>query len=334
MTARLPVEGLVEPAPAAKKPRSRAPAKRAMKRLLEAFVEPLPAAGDAAPEDTAADGGLRSRPGPARVGELLPVPLTEADVERIGEYQRAHAVRFGQAAVALALVSPADVAWALSQQAGYAWVREGESAAAPELVQARAPFGAAAEAFRDLRAHLASQGELAGKALAVVSTHAGDGRSFVAANLAVAFSQMGANTLIVDADLRRPRQHALFGLPSEGGLAGLLGGRLARSSVRRVPQLPGLHLLPAGVPPPNPLELLQRPALASLLADLAGAFDVVIVDTPPAQGLADARVVAAACGAALAVARKDHTPMAALHDLAATLTRLRAHFAGVVFNPA
>lgn len=287
--------------------------------------------------------------GPARLGELLPVPLTEADADRIADYQRARGLRFGQAAVALRLASQADVDWALSQQYGYAWVREGEDAGSPELVQAHAPFDATAEAFRDLRAHLMNQPELARRALAVVSTRAGDGRSFVAANLAIAFSQLGANTLLVDADLRRPRQHALFGLqgkpgpsgvpglPESSGLPGLadlLAGRGTRHMVRKVPHLPGLHVLPAGAPPPNPLELLQRPNLAVLLGDVVRAFDYVIVDTPAAAAGADARVVATACGAALAVARKDHTPMAALQDLADALLRLRAHLAGVVFNPA
>ena len=253
--------------------------------------------------------------------------------------------------MALRLTAQADVEWALSQQYGYAWVREGEHVGSSELVQAHAPFGATAEAFRDLRAYLMNQPELARRALAVVSTRSGDGRSFVAANLAIAFSQLGANTntLLVDADLRRPCQHALFGLQGKPGpsgvrglpetsslpgLADLLAGRATRHVVRKVPHLPGLHVLPAGAPPPNPLELLQRPHLAVLLGDVVRAFDYVIVDTPAAAAGADARVVAAACGAALAVARKDHTPMAALQVLADAVQHLRAHLAGVVFNPA
>lgn len=284
--------------------------------------------------------------GRARLGELLPVPLTQADAERVGDRQRARGMRFGEVAVELGLASQADVDWALSRQYGFAWMRAGEDTALPELVQARQPFGAAAEAFRDLRAHLMNQPELAQRALAVVSAQAGDGRSFVAANLAIAFSQLGAKTLLIDADLRRPRQHLLFGLTSAhgrpgsadssgpSGLAGMLSGRAQGKVLHRVPQLPGLHLLPAGAPPPNPLELLQRPTLDALLGEVVRAFDFVVVDTPPVVHLADARVIAAACGAALAVARKDHTAMADLHDIAGSMAQLRAHFAGVVFNPA
>jgi len=285
------------------------------------------AAGSSEPPDP------ESRPGPARLGELLPVPLVELDVERARRYQDQHGLLFGQAVVALSLASQADVDWALSQQYAYAWVRDGQSALDEGLVQAREPFGAVAETFRDLRAQLMAQPELAKRALAVVGVQPGDGRSFVAANLAIACSQAGARTLLVDADLRRPCQHALFGLPADDGLVGLLAGRRPRSVVRRVPQLPGLHLLGAGFRPPNPLELLQRPALAALLAEVVGSFDIVIVDTPAAAGVADARVIAAACGAALAVARKDHTPAAALQDLAGALARLHTHLAGVVFNP-
>lgn len=284
--------------------------------------------------------------GRARLGELLPVPLTQAEADRVGDHQRARGMRFGEVAVQLGLVSQADVDWALSRQYGFAWMRAGEAAALPELVQAREPFGAAAEAFRDLRAHLMNQPELAQRALAVVSAQAGDGRSFVAANLAIAFSQLGAKTLLIDADLRRPRQHLLFGLTGAlgwsgsadasgpSGLAGMLAGHAHGKVLRSVPQLPGLHLLPAGAPPPNPLELLQRPTLDALLGEVVRAFDFVIVDTPPVAQLADARVIAAACGAALAVARKDHTPMADLQDIAGSMAQLRAHFAGVVLNPA
>ncbi len=389
MTARLPVEGLavtdetarlddlsVPPAePVARRPAKPKSARSGAKRASatssaspRTSPSPSPAEPFTEPADAAAarpGPARRTEPliellpdasaerasalGPGRLGELLPVPLTEGDVARIAEHQRAHGLRFGQAAVALRLATQGDVDWALSQQYGYAWVREGEYAGSSELVQAHAPFGAAAEAFRDLRAHLMNQPELARRPLAVVSAQAGDGRSFVAANLAIALSQLGANTLLVDADLRRPRQHSLFGLQGRQGLAGLpgpaearslpgladlLAGRGERQVVRKVPHLPGLHVLPAGAAPPNPLELLQHPNLGVLLGDVVAAFDFVIVDTPAAAAGADARVVATACGAALAVARKDHTPMAALHDLAGSLVRLRAHLAGVVFNPA
>lgn len=288
--------------------------------------------------------------GRSRLGELLPVPLTPDEADRVGDQQRARGMRFGEVAVELGLASQADVDWALSRQYGFAWMRAGEAAALPELVQAREPFGAAAEAFRDLRAHLMNQPELAQRALAVVSAQSGDGRSFVAANLAIAFSQLGAKTLLIDADLRRPRQHLLFGLtgalgwsgstdaagasgPGPSGLAGMLAGHTHGKVLRRVPQLPGLHLLPAGAPPPNPLELLQRPILDALLGEVVRAFDFVVVDTPPVAQLADARVIAAACGAALAVTRKDHSSMVELQDIAASMAQVRAHFAGVVLNP-
>ena len=94
-----------------------------------------------------------------------------------------------------------------------------------------------------------------------MSPGSGEGRSYITANLAVLFSQMGKRTLVIDADLRKPRQHRIFGLPGKIGLSALLAGRAGAEVMCDIPQLPGLTVLPAGVLPPNPQELLSRPRL-------------------------------------------------------------------------
>ena len=99
-------------------------------------------------------------------------------------------------------------------------------------------------------------------ALAIMSPGAGEGRSFIAANLAIVFSQLGERTLLVDADLRTPSQQDLFKLGNNGGLSGLMANRVGSDAITRVPPLPGLYVLPAGAVPPNPQELLGRPAFA------------------------------------------------------------------------
>jgi len=289
----------------------------------------------------AADTQRASRDGP--IGDLLSQArdLQPEQVQRILDHQREHGVRFGEAAVALGLAGAADVARALSQQFRYATARPGSADAAalsPELVVAHAPFSPQAEAFRGIRAQLKLRlRERPGPpTVAVVSAERGDGRSYVAANLAVAFSQLGGRTLLIDADLRHPRQHALFGIATgasaAGGLAHMLSGRDDALGVEAVASLPSLFVLPVGAVPPNPLELLEGAVLRRLLDDVRGKFDHVIVDTPSAiQGM-DGAVTAAACGAALLVLRPDTSRLVPAQDLRAAVTAGGALTVGAVFN--
>jgi chain length determinant protein tyrosine kinase EpsG len=168
--------------------------------------------------------------------------------------------------------------------------------------------------------------------LAVVSPGSGEGRSYVAANLAVAFAQLGERTLLIDADLRAPRQHRIFNIPDRIGLSAVLSGRADCSAVVAIPQFGTLSLLPAGACPPNPQELLLRPALAALLGDLSSEFDVILFDSPPASLYADAQSLAFRAGSAIVVTRKDHTSIA---DAASTIRALKdtgTRVVGTVFN--
>ena len=169
-------------------------------------------------------------------------------------------------------------------------------------------------------------------ALAVLSPHIGDGKTFFAANLAIAFSQLGARTLLIDADMRTPRQHALFGVPYASGLSGILAGRTEANVVHQVPSLPSLHVMPVGAVPPNPLELVQRSAFGLLMQELVKKFDHVIVDTPAAVHGADARAIAAQCGAAVIVGRRGTTAMKSLQKLLDAVAKHRVRMAGVLVN--
>ena len=126
------------------------------------------------------------------------------------------------------------------------------------------------------------------RTLAVTSPCAREGRSFVAANLAVVFSQLGQRTLLVDADFRSPRQQSIFNVPDRFGLSSALSGRADLSVALPVTGLTGLSVLPAGPVPPNPLELLSRASFAALLAKAQLEYDTVIIDTPAASEYADA----------------------------------------------
>ena len=116
--------------------------------------------------------------------------------------------------------------------------------------------------------------------LTVVGAERGEGRSYLAANLAIVFSQLGERTLLVDADLRTPRQHELFFLENKIGFSTVLSGRSREEAIVRIPDLAGLCVLPAGPMPPNPLELLNRLNFDEFMIQVKASFDVVIIDTP------------------------------------------------------
>lgn len=261
--------------------------------------------------------------------------LTAEQVERILVHQKSHGLRFGEAAVSLGLAKGEDVLWALSQQFHYPYAAGGGPAPSDELVLAAKPFSDQAEAFRVLRSQINMKlyaADAPRRALAVISPNDGDGKTFFAANLAIAFSQLGGRTLLVDADMRSPRQHQVFGLDSSSGLSGILSGRSESNVIRPIRDLPSLFVMPVGTLPPNPTELVERPAFALLMRELVSKFDHVIVDTPAAVHGADYAVIAARCGAALALARKGSTRVAALQDLVGALGNTPTELAGVVMN--
>jgi chain length determinant protein tyrosine kinase EpsG len=284
--------------------------------------------------DTPADDGLRDH----AIGHFIRQVRGLSDLE-IGEilaYQHANGLRFGEAAIALKLATSDDVLWALSQQFDYPYAaRDGTSSLHADLVAATEPFGEEAEAFRELRSQLL-MGVLADgsarRALAVLSPDVGDGKSYFAANLAISFSQLGGRTLLVDGDMRTPRQHLLFSVDGEAGLSSILAGRAEASVIHQVPGMPTLYVLPVGTLPPNPLELVQRPAAGLLVQELLTKFDHVIVDTPAAVHGADARVLAARSGAAFVIGRRGRTRIRALQNLIAALTSSQVRMAGVVLN--
>jgi len=166
----------------------------------------------------------------------------------------------------------------------------------------------------------------------VSSPDIGDGKTYLAANLGVAFGQLGGRTLVVDADLRTPRLHRVFDVDNAAGLSSVLSGRSEASVIQRAPQLPSLFVLSAGAVPPNPLELVQRPAFGLLMRELLLKFDHVIVDTPAAVHGADARVIAAHCGAVMVLARSRRSRVRALQALIGALAKGPAAMAGVVMN--
>ena len=261
--------------------------------------------------------------------------IDAGDVEPILELQRARGFRFGEAALCLRLITRDDLRGAVARQYGLPHLLPGNEDISSELVGAYEPFHPRAEEMRALRTQLLirwSNAKVRHRMLAVVSPGAGEGRSYVAANLAVAFSQLGERTLLIDADLRAPRQHRIFDVPDRVGLSAVLSGRADRGAVIPVPKCGTLSLLPAGACPPNPQELLLRPALASLLGELRNEFDVILFDTPPASVYADAQSVAFRAGSAIVLVRKDHTRIADTAGTIRVLSDTGTRVVGTVFN--
>jgi len=308
--------------------------------------EPTLHAGTQAP-DTGSIGALelpqeRQVPGAAgelRIGEILcrMGVMTPDQVQVVLERQRTVGKAFGEVAIGLGFARREDVIAALSQQFSFPYVaNRGDVKLHEELVMANSPFSDEVECFRNLRSELLmgvlSPADADRPALAVVSPEIGDGKTFVLANLAVAFSQARSRTLVIDADMRSPRLHEVFGIESRSGLSNVLSGRAEARLITPVSSLPNLYMIPAGTLPPNPSELIHLPAFRILLLEVMKKFDVVLVDTPAAVHGADAALVAANCGAAMVVARKDVSHAAALQGLLERLRKSNVRLAGVMMN--
>jgi receptor protein-tyrosine kinase len=264
--------------------------------------------------------------------------LSPEDAERVLQLQKQENLRFGAAAVKLGLLTEADIQYALSKQFSYSYLRRvpgQDRRVSEEIVAAYQPFNPRVEELRAIRSQLMlrwfDKAELR-QVLTIVGPGRREGRSYLAANLAVVFSQLGERTLLVDADLRNPRQAELFSLDNKIGLSTLLSGRSRDEAIVRVPELGGLCVLPAGPVPPNPLELLNRLNFDEFMMQVKASFDVVILDTPALEAGEDGAMMAVRTGAALAVARSDRTRMADFSDMVQGLMNAGVAVVGSVLN--
>lgn len=201
-----------------------------------------------------------------------------------------------------------------------------------ELVTLADPLSPAAEAFRLLRTNLwfSSVDQPVRKVL-ITSPGPLEGKSVVAANLGVVIAQAGLRVAVVDADLRRPRQHHIFGIHSRGGLSRSVMEGTTDGRVHPGP-LEGLALLPAGELPPNPVELLASRRMSALLEELAGQVDVVLIDSPPILPIADAIVLAQRVDGVVLVLEAGKTSRTAARQAVERLEQVGGRLFGVVLN--
>jgi protein-tyrosine kinase len=203
----------------------------------------------------------------------------------------------------------------------------------PRLVVLQDPFGAHSERIRGLRTELLLVSERTREAsvLAVLSPTQGEGRSLLASELAIAFAQLGRRTLLVDADLRKPTVHNLFGANNARGLTQALTSQ-ETPQLLGVEGVPELSLLTSGNIGPNPLELLSDKRFERLLGDWRRAFDFILVDTPPVSHFTDALLIASMAGNVLVLSRAAVTPYGEMKEMLQRLGNTQARILGAVIN--
>ncbi len=209
------------------------------------------------------------------------------------------------------------------------------------LVALTEPKSAVAEAYRQLRTNIQfSSPDKPVHTLLATSTSPDDGKSTTIANLAITFAQAGSATVLVDADLRRPHLHTIFGLPNDAGLTTLVS-EMARSKDQAAYNLPlqetevaNLRVLTSGPVPPNPAEILSSQRMAHILALLRNGAEYVLIDTPPIIAVTDAAVLASRVDGVLLVVNAGKTKRDLAIKARDMLQQVNAHILGVVLNNA
>ncbi len=195
------------------------------------------------------------------------------------------------------------------------------------------PGSHSVESYRGLRTNVLFLGlDTPLRLIQLTSALPAEGKTTTAANLAVVLAAAGKRVVLVDADLRKPRLHAVFGVNQTPGLTEVILGSSIDDALREIRE--GLHVLPAGSAPANPAELLLSQRVTSMLRTLAERFEYVIVDSSPLLPVADAVGIAGAADAVLLVAEADRVSRRALSDALARLGQVGANVLGVVLNRA
>ena len=202
----------------------------------------------------------------------------------------------------------------------------------PGLVVLADPHSPSAEAYRSLAANLQfAYADRQLQTIGITSAAEGEGKSTTVANLAVALAQSGRRVIVIDADLRRPGQHVLFGVSRDEGLANLLLGDRAELPLQDTAAA-GVRVLTSGPLTANPLEALASRRFDQALALARAQADFVLVDTPPAGALADVAVIAPRLEGVLLVVSAGHTKRDLARRAREQLERVNANILGVVLT--
>ena len=210
-----------------------------------------------------------------------------------------------------------------------------------ELITKTDPKSPVSEVFRAFRTNVQYMSKT-GKAqtIVVTSTVQGEGKSWVAANLAVTFAQTGKNVIIIDSDMRRPRQNSIFGVDMFPGLSNYLSGITSRGTEKNVSvkeciqstEIDNLYIIPAGNIPPNPSELLESQKTIDLIEELEKIFDVIIFDGAPCLLVTDSTVISRVVDSTILVASNKLTKIDDLKEAKRRIENVGGHVSGVVLN--
>lgn len=204
-----------------------------------------------------------------------------------------------------------------------------------ELIVDQNPKSPISEAIKNIRTNLqfsSVDGDV--KNILITSSTAGEGKSFISANLAIAFAKLGYKVLVVDSDLRLGRLHKVFNVSNEEGLSNLLLTDVSKkyNSFIKKTDIENVSILTRGVVPPNPSELLASDKNKQLIKLLSKKFDYVIWDGVPIMGLTDSRIMADLVDKIVIVAAYKLTPMELLKSTNGALDNFKNKIAGVVLN--
>jgi receptor protein-tyrosine kinase len=250
--------------------------------------------------------------------------VTERELEEAGELVRRHTRHEGRGIIEEALRRRPGtrdlVVW------------EGERLR-PGKELAHDSYSERSEAIRSLRTELLmrTNGRRGAGMFALLSPCAGEGRSQLAAELAIAFAQLGSRTLLVDADLRKPRQHLLFGADNRIGLAqSLIDGTPPR--LYGIEGMPQMAVLTSGALPSNPLELLSGSRFERIVGEWRRSYEFVVIDTPPVAQFSDGLAVASVAGHVVVLGRTNSTSFQVLSELRRKLDTTNAWVVGAVMS--
>jgi capsular exopolysaccharide synthesis family protein len=201
------------------------------------------------------------------------------------------------------------------------------------LITHFAPKSPISEAYRTLRTNIQyARVDQRIKTVLVTSSGMGEGKSTSVANLAITFAQMGAKTLLVDTDLRRPVLHGIFNYTRNEGLTNVLLGRLSIEEAVKTTKIENLNLITSGILPPNPSELLSSHAMEKFITDTSARYDITLFDTPPVIAVTDAAILATKLDGCILVVRSGKTNRDALLRSKVLLDNVKANVFGILVN--
>jgi succinoglycan biosynthesis transport protein ExoP len=202
-----------------------------------------------------------------------------------------------------------------------------------ELISHGSPSSLMAEAYRSMRTSLLlSSPDHAPQVVLVTSAVPSEGKTVTAINTAISLTQTGKRVALIDADMRKPRVHSVFALGNVPGLSSFLTGSAVLKDVLHETTVPNLFVLPCGIIPPNPGELILSSRFTQLLQVLRQYFDNVVIDSPPVANVSDARILASSADAAILVVKAFSTSRHLAQKAADLLAQSRIRNIGVILN--